>query len=108
MSYKTHMHGSGESSSGIVPMKRWNAGQGGPKENVERRLLAKQNAKPPIPAPNSVPNIGGRVGAEGQERSTHGQSDFHVNAIYRTHRLTSIRWIWTSAPEKSIAENPWG
>ena len=56
MSYKAHMHGGRESSSGIVPMKRWNAGQGGPKETVEGRLLAKENAKPPIPAPDSVPN----------------------------------------------------
>jgi hypothetical protein len=56
MSYKTHMNGSRESSSGIVPMKRWDAGQGGPKETVEGRLLAKENAKPPIPAPDSVPN----------------------------------------------------
>jgi len=55
-SYKTHRNGSRESSSGIVPMKRWNAGQGGPKETVEGRLLAKENAKPPIPAPDSVPN----------------------------------------------------
>ena len=56
MSYKTYMHGHGESHSGIVPAKRSNAGQGGPKETVEGRLLAKENAKPPIPAPDSVPN----------------------------------------------------
>ena len=50
------MHGSRESSSGIVPMKRWNAGQGGPKETVEGRLLAKENAKLSKPAPDTVPN----------------------------------------------------
>jgi hypothetical protein len=50
------MHGGRESSSGIVPMKRRNAGQGGPKETVEGRLLAKENAKPPTPAPDTVPN----------------------------------------------------
>jgi hypothetical protein len=84
MSYETHMHGSGESSRGIVPMKRWNAGQGGPKENVEQRLLAKENAKPPIPAPNSVPNVGGRLGAEGQARRRAAPTDratFIVNTI---------------------------
>ena len=50
------MHGGRESSSGIVLMKRWNAGQGGPKETVEGRLLAKENANQPIPAPDSEPN----------------------------------------------------
>ena len=89
MSYKTHMNGGRESSSGIVPMKRWNAGQGGPKETVEGRLLAKENAKPPIPPPNSVPNVGGRLGAEGQERSTHGQSDFH-REYYTPHASTDV------------------
>jgi hypothetical protein len=39
MSYKAHMHGNGESHSGIVPAKRSNAGQGGPKEIVEGRPL---------------------------------------------------------------------
>jgi hypothetical protein len=56
ISYKAHMNGGRESSSGIVPMKRWNAGQGGPKETVEGRLLAKESAKPPIPAPDTEPN----------------------------------------------------
>jgi len=54
MSHKAH--GSRESSSGIVPRKRQNVGQGGPKETVEGRLLAKENVKPPTPAPDSVPN----------------------------------------------------
>src|ERR1700674_4933430 len=39
MSYKTHMNGDRESHSGIVPAKRSNAGQGGPKEIVEGRPL---------------------------------------------------------------------
>jgi hypothetical protein len=56
MSYKTHMHGGRESSSSIVPAKRSNEGQGGPKEIVEGRLLAKENANPPIPAPDTEPD----------------------------------------------------
>jgi len=49
MSYKTHMHGNGESHSGIVPTKRSNAGQGGPKEIAEGRPLTKENAAEPNP-----------------------------------------------------------
>ena len=43
MSHKSHRHGSGESYSGIVPVKRSNEGRGGPKEIVEERPLAKEN-----------------------------------------------------------------
>ena len=49
MSYKTHVHGGRESSSGIVPAKRSNEGQGGPKEIVEGRQLTKENAEEPNP-----------------------------------------------------------
>jgi len=49
MSYKTYMHGHGESHSGIVPAKRSNAGQGGPKEIVEGRPLTEENAAEPNP-----------------------------------------------------------
>ena len=47
MSYKAPMHGDRESHSGIVPAKRSNAGQGGPKEIVEGRPLTKENAAEP-------------------------------------------------------------
>jgi hypothetical protein len=60
-------------------MKRWNAGQGGLKETVEGRLLAKENAKPPIPAPDSVPNewanawqVGVRQGGYASRRPIQG------------------------------------
>src|SRR5580692_10107969 len=49
MSYKAHMYGHGESHSGVVPTKRSNAGQGGPKEIVEGRPLTKENAEEPNP-----------------------------------------------------------
>jgi len=41
------MNGSGESYSGIVPMKRSNESQGGPKEIVEGRRLTKENKVEP-------------------------------------------------------------
>jgi RNA-directed DNA polymerase len=44
MSDKTHMNGSRESYSGVVPAKRPNESQGGPKEIVEGRPLTKENA----------------------------------------------------------------
>ena len=55
MSYKAHTHGGRESSGGIVLTKRSNEGQGGPKEIVEGRPLAKENVAQSIPAPDTVP-----------------------------------------------------
>jgi hypothetical protein len=55
MSYKSHAHGDRESSGGIVLTKRSNEGQGGPKEIVEGRPLAKENVAQSIPAPDTVP-----------------------------------------------------
>lgn len=49
MSDKSHVHGEGESHSGIVPAKRSNEGRGGPQEIVEGRPLAKENAGEPNP-----------------------------------------------------------
>ena len=47
MSYKTQMHGGGESYSGVVPTKRSNEGLGRPKEIVEGRLPTKENMEQP-------------------------------------------------------------
>lgn len=47
MSHKFRMNGSGESSGGIVPAKQPNESQGGPKEAVEGRPLAKKNMEQP-------------------------------------------------------------
>ena len=43
MSYKAHMHESGESYSGEVPAKQPNESLGGPQEVVEGRPLTKEN-----------------------------------------------------------------
>ena len=45
MSDKTHMDGSGESYSDIVPMKRSNESRGGQKETVEGRPLTEENTE---------------------------------------------------------------
>ena len=49
MSDKTHMHGGGESYSGIVVAKQPNKSEQPPAEAVERRPLTKENT----PEPNS-------------------------------------------------------
>src|SRR6266849_3948930 len=43
MSYKTHMHGSGESYSGVVPTKQPNKGGRPSAEVVEERPLTEEN-----------------------------------------------------------------
>ena len=47
MSYKTHMHGDGESYSGIVPTKQPNKSGRPPAEAVEERTLTKENTDQP-------------------------------------------------------------
>ena len=47
MSYKTQMHGGGESYSGVVPAKQPNGGRGGPQEAAEGRPLTKENMEEP-------------------------------------------------------------
>src|SRR5712691_3750575 len=44
MSYKTQMHGGGESSGGIVPTKHRNEDLGRSQEGVEGRPLTEENA----------------------------------------------------------------
>src|SRR5271168_3792537 len=45
MSHKTHMIGGRESYNGVVPAKRSNESQGGPKEIAEGRPLTEENAE---------------------------------------------------------------
>ena len=58
------MHGSGESYSAIVPMKRSNESQGGPQEIVEGRAPTKENTEQPNP--NRTPSR--EIGYSGLER----------------------------------------
>ena len=53
MRYKTHGYGDRESHNGVVPTKRSNEGQGGPKEIVEGRPLTKENVEQPQPVPDA-------------------------------------------------------
>ncbi len=64
MSDKTHMNDSGESYSAIVPTKRSNESQGGPKEIAEGRALTEENAE----QPNSNRTPSRDLGLSGLER----------------------------------------
>src|ERR1700676_777957 len=64
MSYKTSMHGSGESYSGIVPTKQPNKSGQPPAEAVEGRPLTKENT----PEPNSHRTPCRESGPSGLER----------------------------------------
>lgn len=57
MSYKTHMHGGGESYSGVVLAKQPNKGERSPAEAVEGRPLAKENMDEPNPYRTSSRNL---------------------------------------------------
>ena len=46
MSHKTHMHGGGESYSGVIPAKQPNKSGRPPAEAVEERPLTKENTAP--------------------------------------------------------------
>src|ERR1022692_1084803 len=74
MSYKAHMYGDRESHSGIVPAKRSNAGQGGPKEIAEGRPLTMENAA----EPNSHRTLRRNLRAKGAEPRTLGEGTVGV------------------------------
>ncbi len=85
MSHKSHKHGSGESYSGILPVKRSNEGQGGPKEIVEERPLAKENMEEHNPyrtqsresGPNGLDRV--RQAAKGNQELKFTALLHHVN-----------------------------
>ena len=66
------MNGSGESYSGVVPVKRSNESQGGRKEIVEGRRLTKENMEEPnsnrTPSREKEPNGLDRVRQAANER----------------------------------------
>jgi len=64
MSDKTHMNEGRESYSAIVPAKRSNEGQGGPKEIVEGRTLTEENME----RPNSNRTLSRDSGSSGLDR----------------------------------------
>ena len=80
MSYKAHAHGDRESHSGIVPAKRSNEGRGGPKEIVEGRLLARENAE--VPNPSRTPSrANGPSGLDRVRQAAKGDPKMQFTAL---------------------------
>jgi len=80
MSHKTHMNGGRESYSGVVPAKRSNESQGGPKEIVEGRPLTKENAEQPDPR-RTQSRESGQSGLERVRRAAKGDKQLKFTAL---------------------------
>ena len=80
MSHKTHMNGSRESYSGIVPAKQSNESQGGPKEIVEGRPLTKENAEQSNPC-RTQGRESGQSGLERVRQAAKGDSQLKFTAL---------------------------
>ena len=93
MSGKTHVNGGRESHNGVVPAKRSNESQGGPKEIVEGRPLTKENAEEPNPyrtpsresGPSGLDRV--RQAAEGDKklRFTALLHDVNIDLLRRSY-----------------------
>jgi RNA-directed DNA polymerase len=90
MSYKTHMHGGGESYSGIVPAKRSNEGQGGPKEIVEGRSLTKENTEKPNPC-RTQSREGGSSGLDRVREAAKGDKQLRFTALLHHVNIELLR-----------------
>ncbi len=90
MSDKTHMHGSGESYSAIVPAKRSNEGRGGPKETVEGRALTEENTEQPNP--NRTPSrSNGHSGLDRVRQAARGDKQLKFTALLHHINIDLLR-----------------
>ena len=102
MSYKTHVYGDRESHNGVVPTKRSNAGQGGPKEIVEGRPLTKENAEEPNP--NRTPS--GEIGPSGLDRvrqAAKGDPKMRFTALLHHVNVELLRSSYYNLKRKAAA-----
>jgi len=78
MSHKTHMHGGGESYSGVIPAKQPNKSGRLPAEAVEERPLTKENTDQPnlcrtqsrVSGPNGLDRVRKAARRDGKLRFT--------------------------------------
>jgi len=93
MSSNTHVHGDGESHNGIVPAKRSNEGQGGPKEIVEGRPLTKENMEEPDPywTPSQE---SGRSGLDRVREAAKGNPKMRFTALLHHVNIELLRSSW--------------
>src|SRR6266851_5659651 len=98
MSHKTHMHGGGESYSGVVPAKQPNKGGRPSSEVVEGRPLTKENTEQSnqhrTPSRESGPSGLDRVRKaakkkDGKVRFTALRMDTNIRERFFVHRCPS-------------------
>jgi RNA-directed DNA polymerase len=102
MSYKTHVHDSRESHSGIVLTKRSNAGRGGPKEIVEGRPLTKENAEEPNP--NRTPSReNGPSGLDRVREAAKGDPKMRFTALLHHVNIELLRSSYYNLKREAAA-----
>jgi len=90
MSHKSHMNDSEESHSGIVPMKRSNESQGGPKEIVEGRPLTKENAEESNPC-RTQSRESGPSGLDRVRQAAKGNEQLQFTALLHHVSVDRLR-----------------
>jgi group II intron reverse transcriptase/maturase len=90
MSHKAHVNGGRESHSGVVPAKRSNEGQGGPKEIVEGRPLTKENAEEPNPH-RTPSRENGQSGLDRVRQAAKGDPKMRFTALLHHVNLELLR-----------------
>ena len=102
MSYKTHRHGSRESHNGVVPVKRSNEGRGGPKEIVEGRPLAKENAEEPNPR-RTQGRERGPSGLDRVRQAAKGDKKLRFTALLHHVNIGLLRGSYYNLKRKAAA-----
>ena len=102
MSHKTHMNGSRESYSGIVPAKQSNESQGGPKEIVEGRPLTKENAEQSDPC-RTQGRESGQSGLERVRQAAKGDSQLKFTALLHHVSVDLLRSSFYSLIKQAAA-----
>ena len=102
MSDKTHVHGGGESYSGIVPTKQSNEGGGGPKEIVEGRPLTKENAEEPNPY-RTPSRESGPSGLDRVRQAAKGDAKMRFTALLHHVNIDLLRSSYYSLKREAAA-----
>jgi RNA-directed DNA polymerase len=102
MSHKAQMNGGGESYNGVVPTKRSNEGQGGPKEIVEERPLTKENAE--APNPNRTPSReNGPSGLDRVRQTARQDKEVRFTALLHHVDIDLLRSSYYSLKRRAAA-----
>jgi group II intron reverse transcriptase/maturase len=102
MSDKTHAQGSRESHSGIVPMKRSNESQGGPKGIAEGRPLTKENAEESNPC-RTPSRENGPSGLERVRQAAKGDKQLRFTALLHHVNIGLLRSSYYGLKRRAAA-----